>query len=82
MERCRFAFRKPGKAGVFCKNMPDKTMDYCAKQVPCRDTGRWEAASCLVEHCDWFDPKFMNQMNAGTEETEQKSAKKTAKKSE
>lgn len=76
MERCRYAFRKPGKAGVFCKNMPENGMEYCIKQVPCRDTGRWEAASCLVDHCSWFDPEFMLLGDAGAEEPKKKSAKK------
>lgn len=76
MERCRYAYRKLGKAGVFCKNMPDKEMDYCIKQVPCRDTGRWEAASCLVDNCAWFDPDFMLHGDAGAEEPKKKSTKK------
>ena len=58
-ERCRYAYRKRGKNAVFCKNIPDKNMDYCLKQVPCKQTGRWEAAECLVDHCDWFEPEEM-----------------------
>ena len=59
MERCNYAYRKPGKNAVFCKYMPKNGMDYCIKQVMCRETARWEAASCMVDNCGWFHPEEM-----------------------
>ena len=69
-ERCRHAYRKRGKNAVFCKNMPDEYMNYCVKQVMCRQTNRWEASECLVDNCSWFDP--IPEPNIGMDEEPEK----------
>lgn len=78
-ERCRYAFRKRGKNAVFCKKMPDEYMNYCVKQVMCRQTNRWEASECLVDNCVWFEQIGESNKGMTAEAPKKTTTKKKAK---
>ena len=49
-EKCKYAYRKPGKNAVFCKKI-EGDMDYCIHTYMCPATQRWEAdktAQCEI----------------------------------
>lgn len=51
-ERCRYAYRKRGKVGIYCKQQEGE-FPVCGHQYLCPNTQRWEvnkAAPCTLRN--------------------------------
>ncbi len=44
MEKCKFAFRKPGDASIHCELLTKYNASQCAHQYYCKRSRRWEAS--------------------------------------